>query len=478
MQKLSPTNRWVLFLSAIHSFMKRYLLLFLGVLSVFALSAQSGTEAKKIVADKIAAVVGDRIIMYSDIKNTIADYVRQGAQIPDDAECQILDQAILSKVLMQQAEKDSLPVTDEEVEADLELRVREFVRMYGTEKAVEELAGKSIYQIKEDARESVKEKKMAEAEQRKIVDNIKITPAEVKAFFDRIPKDSLPFFESELEVGQIVVYPKPSRDLEKYVVDELNHYKQMLDSKSSTFEQLAKLYSQDPGSKDRGGEYEINRKDKSWDQSFTAAAFRLKDGEISQVVKTKFGYHIIQMVQRNGDEAIIRHILRIPPITDEETNAAISRLDSARSRIIAGTLNFNQAALKYSEDEQSRFAGPFFTGRDGSTYVTIDELDKEIVAMLGRLKVGEISVPTPFTDEQRSKKGVRIIYLKSRSEPHRMNLKDDYNKIAQHALDEKKAKAMDKWVGAHLPAYYIMIADDFTATCPNVQKYKADKKAF
>ena len=457
--------------------MKRYLLLSLSILSVLALSAQSATEAKKIIADKIAAVVGDRIIMYSDIKNTIADYVRQGAQIPEDAECQILDQAILSKVLMQQAEKDSLPITDEEVDADLELRVREFVRMYGTEKNVEELAGKSIYQIKEDARESVREKKLAEAEQRKIVDNIKITPAEAKVFFERIPKDSLPFFESELEVGQIVVYPQASRDLEKYVVDELNHYKQLLEAKTSTFAQLAKLYSQDPGSKDRGGEYEINRKDKSWDASFISAAFRLKDGEISPVVKTKFGYHIIQMEQRNGDEAVIRHILRIPPITEEETNASMSKLDSVRAKIIAGTLNFNQAALRYTEDEQAKFAGPFFTGRDGSTYVTIDELDKDIVGMLGKLKVGEISIPTPFTDEQRSKKGVRIVYLKSRSEPHRMNLKDDYNRISQLALDEKKALAMDKWVVAHLPAYYIMVADDFTATCPNVQKYK-EKKAF
>jgi peptidyl-prolyl cis-trans isomerase SurA len=157
-------------------FMKRYLLLSLSILSVFALSAQSVTEAKKIVADKIAAVVGDRIIMYSDIKNTIADYARQGAQIPEDAECQILDQAYSFKGPDATGRKDSLPVTDDEVEADLELRVREFVRMYGTEKAVEELAGKSIYQIKEDARESVREKKLAEAEQRKIVDNIKITP--------------------------------------------------------------------------------------------------------------------------------------------------------------------------------------------------------------------------------------------------------------------------------------------------------------
>jgi peptidyl-prolyl cis-trans isomerase SurA len=187
------------------------------------------------------------------------------------------------------------------------------------------------------------------------------------------------------------------------------------------------------------------------------------------------------MEQRNGDEAVIRHILRIPPITEEETNAAISKLDSVRAKLIAGTLNFNQAALRYTEDEQAKFAGPFFTGRDGSTYVTIDELDKEIVAMLGKMKVGEISMPVPFTDEQRSKKGVRIVFLKSRSEPHRMNLKDDYNTIAQHALEEKKAKAMDKWVVAHLPNYYIMVADDYTSTCPNVQKYKydkSDKKAF
>ncbi|HMG68891.1 MAG TPA: peptidylprolyl isomerase [Chitinophagaceae bacterium] len=457
--------------------MKKYFLLSCAILSVVLMVAQPGTQAKKIIADKIAATVGDRIIMYSDIKNTIADYARQGTEIPENAECLILDQAILSKILMQQAEKDSLPVTDDEVDGELDLRVREFVRMYGSEKAVEELAGKSIYQIKEDARESVKEKKLAEAMQKKIVENVKITPAEVKVFFDRIPKDSLPFYESELEVGQIIVYPQASRDLEKYVVDELTHYRQLIDAKTSTFEQMAKLHSEDPGSKDRGGQYELNRKDKSFDPSFMAAAFRLKDGEISPVIKTKAGYHIIQMVQRNGDDAIIRHILRVPPITDDETNASISRLDSVRSKIIAGTLNFNQAALKYTEDDQAKFAGPFFTGRDGSTYVTIDELDKDIVAMLGKLKVGELSQPAPFSDDQRGKKGVRLIYLKSRSAPHRMNLKDDYNKIAQLALEEKKAKAMDKWLSAKLPTYYVSVADDYSASCPNMQKYIL-KKSF
>jgi peptidyl-prolyl cis-trans isomerase SurA len=458
--------------------MKRYFSLSVAaILSFVVMNAQPGTQAKKIIADKIAAIVGDRIIMYSDIKNTISDYIRQGADVPDNAECMILDQAILSKILMLQAEKDSLPVTDDDVEAELDLRVREFVRMYGSEKAVEELAGKSIYQIKEDARESVREKKLAEAMQKKIVENVKITPAEVEAFFNRIPKDSLPFYESELEVGQIVVYPEASRDLEKYVIDELNHYKQMVEAKSSTFEQLAKLYSEDPGSKSRGGEYEINRKDKTWDPTFVAAAFRLKEGEISPVIKTKFGYHIIQMVERNGDQAIIRHILRVPPITQEEINASISKLDSVRAKIIAGTLNFNQAALKYTEDEQAKFAGPFFTGRDGSTYVTIDELDKDVVAMLGKLKVGEISQPVVFTDDQRNKKGVRIIYLKSRSEPHRMNIRDDYNKISQMALEEKKGKAMEKWLSEKIPTYYIMIADNYKSDCPFIEKY-LPKKAF
>jgi peptidyl-prolyl cis-trans isomerase SurA len=258
-------------------------------------------------------------------------------------------------------------------------------------------------------------------------------------------------------------------------VDELNNYKKQIETKVATFEQIAKRSSQDPGSKDRGGQYEISRTDKTWDPAFMSAAFRLKEGEISSVVKTKFGYHIIQMVKRNGDDAVIRHILRIPPVTDEENNQVISRLDSVRAKLIAGTMTFNQAALKYSDDESAKFAGPFFTGRDGSTYVTIDALPKDVVAMLGKLKIGEYSQPTLFTDEQQGKKGVRILYLKSRSEPHRMNLKDDYNKISQMSLEEKKAKAMDKWLTSKIPGYYITVADDFSADCPSMQKYTSKK---
>ena len=457
--------------------MKKLLLAALTVLFILPAAfaqPQAVSNSKKIVADKIVAIVGDNIILYSDIQNTIADILRQGGQVPEGAECSILEQALVSKVLMLQATKDSLVVTEEEVEADLDLRIRDFIRTYGTQAEVERLAGKSIYQIKDDARESVRERKLAEAMQRKILENIHITPSEVKVYFEKIPKDSLPYFESEVEVGQIVVYPKASRDLEQYAQNELMNYRKMIEEKKLTFEQAAKRFSDDPGSKDRGGLYEVNRNEKTWDPTFLAACFRLKDGEISPVIKSKFGYHLIQMVQRNGDHATVRHILRIPPITDEDIAASVSSLDSVRAKLIAGTTDFIAAAGRYNKDDMASM-GPFIISEDGDTYNRIDELDKDIVAVLGKLKLGEYSQPQIFADERSGKKGVRILYLKSRSEPHVMNIRDDYNKIAQAALEEKKYRAMDKWLGTHIPNHYIMIDKD-VAECKQMEKWTNAEK--
>lgn len=443
------------------------------ILSAFCLLLTCAMAAKaqprKAVVDKIVAVVGDRIILYSDIRNSIEDAKRQGQNVPDNADCMLMEQALVSKVLMLQAEKDSLPVTDEEVEAELDQRIRYFVNQLGTREALEEYAGKTIYQIKDDARESVKERKLAEAMQQKIVGAVKITPTEVKAFFDKIPKDSLPFFESELEIGQIAIYPKASRDLEEYIINEMNNYKRQVESKAVSFEQLAQRYSEDPGSKDRGGQYQINRNEKTWDPVFLSTAFRLKDGEISAPVKGKFGYHIIQMVRRSGDDALVRHILRTPPITDAEVALAKTKLDSVRTKIVAGTLGFNEAAKKFSEDEAAKYQGAFILNRDGSPYVTIDQLDKDMVATIRTMNVGDYSVPTVFADEQ-GKKGVRLVYLKSRSEPHRMNMRDDYSKIATGALEQKKAEVLNKWITAKLPTYYISVDSD----CEQMAKYKSD----
>jgi len=434
-------------------------------------------QPKKVVADKVISIVGDRIILLSDITNSLADIERQGGTVPENGKCLLMEQAVISKVLMLQAEKDSLPVTDEEVEAELDQKIRYYINQLGSQAALEDLAKKTIYQIKDEARESVREQKMAAAMQRKIVENVRITPTEVKAFFDKIPKDSLPFYESELEIGQIVVYPKASRDIEQYIVSQMNNYKKQIESKATTFEQLAKQVSEDPGSKDRGGQYQINRNEKTWDPVFLSTAFRLKEGEISSPVKSKFGYHIIQMVQRNGDDAIVRHILRIPPITDDEIKLAKVKLDTIRAKIIAGTMGFNEAASRYSDDETAKFAGPFVTGRDGSTYVTIYLLDKDMVGMLDKMKAGDISQPTAFEGDQ-GKKGVRIVYLKTRTSPHRMNMHDDYSKISQFALEEKKTKALDKWMKERIPTYYIMVDNEAVSECPQLQKFAGEKKSF
>ncbi|NTS40842.1 peptidylprolyl isomerase [Flavisolibacter sp. BT320] len=445
--------------------MKKILFLFAAVTTTATLFAQP----KKVVADKIIAVVGDRIILQSDITNSIADAKRNGNPVPDNAECAVLDQALVSKVLMMQAIKDSLPVTDDEVEADLDLRVREFIRVYGSKEALETMAGKTIYQIKDDARESVKESKLAQAMQRKIVDNVKVTPAEVKAYFDKIPQDSLPYFEAEYQIGQIVLFPKATRDMETYVVGELSNYKRQVENGTTTFESLAKRYSEDPGSKERGGQYQISRADKSWDPAFVAAAFRLKEGQISNPFKSKFGYHIVQLVERNGDEALVRHILRVPPVNDEEVVESTQKMDSIRNMLVKGTMDFNTAAGKFSDDEQAKFAGPYLLNRSGETRVTIDEMDKSIVTILDKLKVGDFSQAIPFTDERTQKKGVRLIYLKEKSEPHRLNLRDDYNRIATAAIEEKKYKALDKWMTENLNAQYIMLDTD--ASCPQLKKW-------
>lgn len=426
-------------------------------------------QPAKVVADKVLAVVGDRIIPLSDVRNAMADAARQGQELPENAECMIMEQAFVSKIMMLQAEKDSLPVTEEEIEANLDNRIRSAINQFGSQEELERIAGKTVFQIKDDARESIREQKLAEAMQQKITGNVRITPAEVKQFYERIPKDSLPFFETELEIGQIIAFPKATRELELYVIGELNKYKQKVLAGDAAFEDLAKTYSEDPGSKERGGTYQLNRNERTWDPAFLQGAFRLKTGEISPVIKSKFGYHIIKMVERNGDEAVVAHILRKPPTTEEDMTKAKAKLDSVRSKIIAGTTTFGEAATKYSEDENAKFSGPYILNRDGSTFIPIDQLDKELVVMLDKLKVGEYSQPTAYTDEQGGK-AVRIVYLKTKVEPHRMNLRDDYNRISQAALEEKKAKTLDKWITNKIKEYYISLDKDIMY-CEGLKKF-------
>ena len=429
----------------------------------------SFAQTKKVIADKIIATVGDKIILKSEIDNSVSDMQRQGVDIPANGRCLLLEQALGLKALVLQAEIDSIPVSEEEVEADIDNKIRYFVNQYGSKEIVEQIAGKSLFQLKEDFKQTFREQKLAQGERDKIVGDVRITPKEVQEYYETIPKDSLHFYESQLEVGEVVVYPKASRDLETYAIDQLKEYKKEVEDGTKKFEVLASLYTDDPGSKETGGKYEVNRNEKTWDPIFLAKAFSLKDGQVSNVFKTKFGYHIIQMVSRNGDDAVIRHILKTPQVSSIEINQAKEKLDSIRTRLVAGDLQFGEAVSKYSEDENSKFTGGRIPGRDGSTFLSIDQLDKDLVLMLKDLKVGEYSPATEFTDD-RGKKGVRIVEIITKTEPHRENLKDDYDKVSQRALEEKKNEVLEQWFAKKIPSFYVNISDEYK-TCPEMQKW-------
>ena len=395
---------------------------------------------------------------------------RQGVDVPENARCLSLEQSMGIKALVVQAERDSLPVTEEEIAADIDNQVRYFIGAYGSKEKLEEISGKSLYQLKEDFKAGFRERKLAAAERNKIVDGIRITPNEVKAYFEKLIKDSLPYYESELEIGQIVGYPKASRESEEYCIEQLNEFKQQVESGKKDFKKMADIYSDDVATqKQNDGQLDLNRSQKGFDATFMGKAFALKEGQVSSPFKTPFGYHIIQMVSRAGDDATVRHILKIPQITKAETDATLAKLDTVRSKLLAGTIQFGEAVSKYSDDENSKFTGGRKTNAEGSTYITIDQLDKDMVVMLKDLKVGQFSQPKEFEDD-RKKKGVRIVYLLSKSDPHRENLKDDYNKISLRALEGKKSEALEKWFNEKIGTYYIKVDEEYK-NCEEMKKW-------
>jgi peptidyl-prolyl cis-trans isomerase SurA len=466
--KAIPIKFQLLFLQTGKIFMKKILLLAALFITCQSLFAQPQT--KKVVADKIIAQVGDKIILHSDIFNALEDYKRQNQELPPNAQCAFLEGQLIQKALVLQAEKDSLSVSEEEIDNMLDNQIRQYIQMYGSKEALEEISGRTIYQLKDDFRQIFRERKMSDQMRAKIVDNVKITPTEVKAYYEKIPKDSLVFYESEVEISQIISQPKPNKDVEEYVIKQLYDIKKQVESGVKKFEIVAKQVTEDPGSKDNGGLYNMNRNEgKQWDPTFFQAALRLKEGQVSPVIKSKFGYHIIQMVSRSGDDFVVRHILKIPPITEDEIKLSIDKLDSGRTLLTNGTIPFGVALDKYSDDEGKKFNGGQVQSKTtGSTYLTLDELDKDMIIAIKDLKVGQYSKPQVY--DERGVKKVRIVLLKSRTEAHRENIKQDYNKVAQRALEVKKQETLERWFKEHLPTYYITIDKEF-ADCSSLGEW-------
>lgn len=422
--------------------------------------------------DKIIAVVGkNRIILKSEVDAQIEQIKQEQPDFSENDRCALLQQMIMSKMLVEQAERDSVIISDQDVEGTLDNRIRYFVSQFGSKEKLEQVSGRTIYQLKEDYRDVIKESMMAERMQSQILENVKITPAEVRAFYQQIPPDSLPFFPATVEMGQLVINPPLNPELDAYAKQKLEGVRKEIVDGGKSFETMAGIYSQDPGSRDNGGDLgTVGRGDVV--SEFAAAAFKLQNGEISPIVKTNFGYHIIQMVKRQGEQAHLRHILIKPERVSGDYQKALTKLDSVRAEIVSGKITFQEAVGKYATDEMSqRTGGMIVDPQTGSTLLEVDRLDPAMALMIDSMSIGSISRPMTFTDPQTRDQSTRIVYMKARTIPHKANLKDDYSRIQDVALQQKKAKRLEEWITTKSSTFYVKVDDEYQS-CPEAAKWK------
>lgn len=434
-------------------------------------TAHAQRKPYKAIGDKIISVVGDHFILQSDIDQSIAELKRQNIDLPPDATCMLIEQALLSKMLLLQAAADSIQIDQEEIEAELKRRISYFKRLDPDEEgpSMDEMLLNSGDRI----RRAIMENKTTDAMRQKLVGNITISPKEVKAFYESMPADSLTFIESELEVGQIIRYPDPSAEMEAYIIGELNNYKKQIESGGTSFEALARKVSENPEI-----EYTINRNDKAqWPAALLGASFRLKQGEISSPIRSGPGYFLLQVAERQGDQAMVRVIMRVPPVTATDVRHTIDFLNTISRDLQASRISFNETAAQYSQDPAAVYTGPFLVNDTGSPLLTIDQLDKDAAALLTKMNPGDISPATAYTTHD-GRKAVRILYLKSRSTPHRLNLRDDYSRIAGQALAQKKTQALQRWMLSKLQTFYITVDKSATAQCTNLKKLNLAAKEF
>lgn len=428
---------------------------------VISLKLKAQSEGK--LLDQVVAVVGNQIVKQSDVKNQIKQIKNQLLEQGDTSEispCEVLEDLIFEKLLLDQAQKDSIIVSESQVENELDRRIRFFVMQIGSEKKLEEYYGKSINEIKDEFRSAIKNQLLTQQMQQKISGNVSVTPAEVKAFYHRFPEDSLPFVNAEVEIGQIVVYPTISKEAKAEAKEKITTLRERI-LKGENFNTLAILYSEDPGSARKGGELGLVPRG-TFVPEFEAAAYNLKPGEVSKIVETEFGYHILQLIERRGEQINVRHILISPKLDGSDLLKAKNRIDSIYQILKADTITFAEAAMRYSDDDATKDNGGLMINpQTGTTRFEMNQIDPTLFFVIDKLKVGSFSEPQLF-QTQGGKQAYRILYLKTRTEPHRANLKDDYQRIQEAALAFKQNEITRKWISKKLQNTYLRIVPEYS----------------
>ena len=423
---------------------------------VFLVKAQT---PKGQVIEKIVAKVDNEIILKSELDIAYLQF-NSGTRIsPELLRCKVLETLVINKMLVAKAVTDSVVVEENQVNEQLDRRMQMVLQQFGgDEEALLKNYGKSSVQIKEEMRDQIEEQLIVQKMQGKISEGVRVTPSEVRVFFKAIPKDSLPFFSTEVEVGHIVKLPIVNEGARNETMDLLKSLKTRIQNGES-FAALAKQFSEDLGSGQQGGELGFFKRGELV-PPYEAAALRLKPGELSGIVESQFGFHLIQLIERRGNEYNTRHILLKPKSSQNDLEGAKLFLDTLRNKITTDSMNFSKAAYDHSDDDMTRPNGGFFADESGSVRIPADQIDPSLYFLIDKMKSGDVSEPLAYTMPD-GKAAMRIVFLRARLKPHEANLKDDYQKIYEATLEEKKEDKVTDWFNATKSEVFIYIDDEY-----------------
>jgi peptidyl-prolyl cis-trans isomerase SurA len=453
-------------------------LLFCLALLLAARLAPAQTQAQAadegVVVDKIIAKVNDLIILRSELEVAHRQFIEQNnnQNLPPNLYCYLLQQLVVNKMLAAKAEIDSVEVSEVQVDNNLDRRMSYFEQQFGSIKKLEEAYGKSVAQLKEELRPQIREQMLIQEMQKKVTEDVKVTPRQVKRYFNNIPKDSLPFLPSEVEVGQIVKYPTVSKSVKDEAKRKLLEFKRQIINEGADFEQLASKHSEDLGSASRGGNLGFMGRGELV-PPYEAAALAMQPGQISDPVESDFGIHLIQLLDRRGNRFSTRHILLRPEATPDDIQATVRILDSIRYVIQNQRISFEKAANEFSDDKLTKGQGGMLKAADGGTRLAKEDLEYGVFMTVDTMKVGTISPPIQYRTDD-GKAAVRILWFKNRVAPHQANIVDDYAKLKTAAENQEKNRVLDAWFLKNRDQLFIDVDKDYDY-CGILQELKGSQ---
>ena len=418
-------------------------------------------QDNRIKVDGVSAVVGDYVILESDIDKTLVEMKSQGIPTVGVTRCQLLGKLMEDKLYAHHAVQDSLEISVEEIYSSVDQIIENFTQQLGSiDKVLEFYDKEDESSFRQEIFEINKIQKLSLLMQQKIVQDVEVTPEEVRIFFESIPKNELPIFGTELEISQIVIEPEVSDNERSRIINQLKVFREDVLERGSSFASKAILYSQDPGSRSSGGKYTLHRKRPRMVKEFRDEAFSLEEGEISQPFKTDFGWHILKVDKIRGQEVDIRHILLTPKIEPNQLKEAKGKLDTIRKRLIENDISFQDAALAYSDEKETKFnGGVLINPKTGDTRFELTNLDPILYSQIRSLNDGQIS--QPIIEEERSGlKKYKILKVSNRFDEHVADYSLDYSKIKSLALKEKQLDLIQKWMNEKIESTYVNVNKD------------------